>query len=141
MGSAVLLLAACGSPEGVGALEAEAGPRDALPAYMEEAGLDLASSRLLAESGEVAFYAAKPAADGAASAACIVIDARDGESSWVAGCSEKAPVAAGRGGVQAMLVPDGFDPTRPAGGGLDPNVNLLEQGWEELHENLLVKGL
>jgi hypothetical protein len=128
MGLAALLVAACGGPEGVAAFEVEAAPRDALPAYLKAAELDAASSRFLAESDGVAFYAAKPAADGAASAACIVIDGQRDGSSWVVGCSEKAPVATGIDGVRAMLVTDGFDSSR-----------LQQDGWRELHPNLLVK--
>ncbi|MGF9662478.1 hypothetical protein AAIH25_11480 [Arthrobacter crystallopoietes] len=128
MGLAALVAAACGGPEGVGAFEVEAAPRDALPAYLKAAELDAASSRFLAESDGVAFYAAKPAADGAASAACIVIDGQRDGSSWVVGCSEKAPVATGIEGVRAMLVTDGFDSSR-----------LQQDGWRELHPNLLVK--
>lgn len=127
-GLAALVLTACGGPEGVGAFAEEATPRDALPGYLKAAELDPASSRLLAESDGVAFYAAKPAADGAASAACIVIDGRRDGSSWVVGCSEKAPVATGIDGVQAMLVTDGFDSSE-----------LQQDGWRELHPNLLVK--
>jgi hypothetical protein len=128
MGLAALLVAACGGPEGVAAFEVEAAPRDALPAYLKAAELDAASSRFLAESDGVAFYAAKPAADGAASAACIVIDGQRDGSSWVVGCSEKAPVATGIDGVRAMLVTDGFDSSK-----------LQQDGWRELHPNLLVK--
>jgi hypothetical protein len=128
MGLAALLVAACGGPEGVAAFEVEAAPRDALPSYLKAAELDAASSRLLAESDGVAFYAAKPAADGAASAACIVIDGERDGSSWVVGCSEKAPVATGIDGVRAMLVTDGFDSSK-----------LQQDGWRELHPNLLVK--
>ena len=128
MGLAALLVAACGGPEGVVAFEVEAAPRDALPAYLKAAELDAASSRFLAESDGVAFYAAKPAADGAASAACIVIDGERDGSSWVVGCSEKAPVATGIDGVRAMLVTDGFDSSK-----------LQQDGWRELHPNLLVK--
>jgi hypothetical protein len=128
MGLAALLVAACGGPEGVAAFEVEAAPRDALPAYLKAAELDAASSRFLAESDGVAFYAAKPAADGAASAACIVIDGERDGSSWVVGCSEKAPVATGIDGVRAMLVTDGFDSSK-----------LQQDGWRELHPNLLVK--
>lgn len=127
-GLAALMLAACGGPEGVGAFEEEAAPRDALPAYLKAAELDSASSRFLAESDGFAFYAAKPAADGAASAACIVIDGQRDGSSWVVGCSEKAPVATGIDGVQAMLVTDGFDSSA-----------LRQDGWQELHPNLLVR--
>ena len=127
-GLAALLVAACGGPEGVAAFEVEAAPRDALPAYLKAAELDAASSRFLAESDGVAFYAAKPAADGAASAACIVIDGERDGSSWVVGCSEKAPVATGIDGVRAMLVTDGFDSSK-----------LQQDGWRELHPNLLVK--
>ena len=128
MGLAALLVAACGGPEGVVAFEVEAAPRDALPAYLKAAELDAASSRFLAESDGVAFYAAKPAADGAASAACIVIDGERDGSSWVVGCSEKAPVATGIDGMRAMLVTDGFDSSK-----------LQQDGWRELHPNLLVK--
>ncbi|NMR31364.1 hypothetical protein [Crystallibacter degradans] len=127
---AVLALAGCsGGPEGVGALEQDATAGDALPAYARDAKIVPSSSRLLGEAAELKFYVAKPANASAASAVCVVVD-RGHEQDWGSGCSQSAPVSLMYGGVEAMLVPDGFNAGK-----------LVDEGWAQLHANLLVAGL
>jgi hypothetical protein len=126
----VLASAGCsGGPEGVAALEQDATAGDALPAYVQDARINTASSRLLGEADDLSFYVAKPADASAASAVCVIVD-RGRVQDWGSGCSQSAPVSLMTGGVEAMLVPDGFNAGK-----------LVDEGWAQLHANLLVAGL
>jgi len=136
---ALLALAGCGGPTaGVSALTDKSAAVVELPVHVElppEADLD--SARFLVEREDFAFYATRATPDGF----CIAIVNRQIDSQWVAGCSTEAPrqfmpgdlgqiEVSGAGGVSAKLAVDGYDASKD-----------LADGWEQLHPNLLVRGL
>ncbi|MGM0930164.1 MAG: hypothetical protein ACQEXN_10680 [Actinomycetota bacterium] len=135
----LLALAGCGGSKSSvsGLAEAPAGG-DELPAHVElppEADPD--SARLLAEKDDYAFYTTRAAPSGF----CVAIVHRQVDSEWVSGCSAALPrqftpghpspiMLMGAGGVTAKLLVDGYDASKD-----------LADGWEQLHPNLLVRGL
>jgi hypothetical protein len=136
---ALLALASCGGPTaGVSALAETSAAGDELPVHVElppEAIVD--SARLLVERDDFAFYATRATPDGF----CVAIVNRQINSEWVAGCSTEVPrqfmpgnlgpiEVSGAGGVSAKLAVDGYDASKD-----------LADGWEQLHPNLLVRGL
>jgi hypothetical protein len=140
-GAALLLaVAGCGGPNAsVAALAKAPAAGDELPAQVElppEADAD--SARLLAEQDDYAFYTARTAPNGF----CVVIVNQKIEANWVAGCTTTLPrqftpsdpslieVSGAGGGVTAKLAVDGYDVSKD-----------LADGWEQLHPNLLVRGL
>ncbi|MEV7649604.1 hypothetical protein [Arthrobacter sp. NPDC089319] len=136
---ALLALAGCGGAKPVVSAMAQ-GPiaEDKLPTHVNlgpEADPD--SARLLAEQDDYAFYATRADPDGF----CVVIVNRQVDSDWVTGCATSLPPhfnprgqspikVAGPAGVIAKLALDGYDAT-----------DDLADGWEQLHPNLLVRGL
>jgi hypothetical protein len=96
---------------------------------VQDERINTSSSRLLGEADELSFYVAKPANASAASAVCVIVD-RGREQDWGSGCAQSAPVSLMTGGVEAMLVPDGFNAEK-----------LVDEGWTQLHANLLVAGI
>lgn len=129
----LLALAGCSSDpkSGVSALEASAGPADRLATEdAETLGVSADSVRLLAKEGPYAFYAAVPE-NGADAGVCLVVeDEARGPQAGCGGIPSTRPLELGIGGLQARLIVDDYDSS-----------GELANGWEQLHQNLLVRGL
>lgn len=134
-----LAVSACGGETSQGgtaliaALKAEQSAKDKLPAHITEAGVDPESTRLAAERDGYAFYLAIPAEVHGADEACVVIENLKDETGWMTACSTIAgniPMVGQIRGVSASVVPDNYDAT-----------TRIENGWQQIHENLLVMGL
>ncbi len=137
-GAVVLLaLAGCGgSTAGFSALTDKSAAAVELPAHIEVADVAPGSVRLLAEQDDHAFYVANALPGGV----CLIYANHKHESDWQAGCALTEPrqfsptepsrlEISGRG-LTAKLAVDGYDASKD-----------LADGWEQLHPNLLVRGL
>ncbi|MBD8042366.1 hypothetical protein H9638_00925 [Arthrobacter sp. Sa2BUA2] len=125
--AAGLLLGGCSAPPPPFAIfESEAGEQDTLPSWVRlEAGGD--EVRYLASAGTARYYVSRSSTDH-----CLVTVFEDRDQSWSAGCSgglaSGLVVSSTAPGAGAALVVDGY-----AG-----RNDIAAEGWEQLHENLLV---
>jgi hypothetical protein len=133
----LLALAGCGgATASVSALTEKAATPVELPAHIEVEHVAPGSVRLLAEQDDHAFYAAKALPGGV----CLIYANRQDDSNWIAGCTlaeprqfspaEPSPLEISGSGIKAKLAVDGYDVSQD-----------LADGWEQLHPNLLVRGL
>jgi hypothetical protein len=125
------MLAGCsGHGAGLEVLGREPAGGDLVPAEVAAAGgLEEGTTRLLAEADGKAYYVSEIA--GPAHDLCLSLLAGEDKAEpvdWTHGCSAGIPLTVERSGVRAQLVPDGFDAS-----------SLIEQGWRQLHPNLLVQ--
>ncbi|MET1155690.1 hypothetical protein [Arthrobacter sp.] len=137
-GAALLLaLAGCGgSTAGFSALTEKDATAVELPAHIEVEHVAPGSVRLLAERDDHSFYVANALPGGV----CLIYANRQHDSSWLAGCTlaeprqfsptEPSPLEISGSGINAKLAVDGYDASKD-----------LADGWEQLHPNLLVRGL
>ncbi|WP_026550105.1 hypothetical protein [Arthrobacter sp. Br18] len=122
------LLAACEEAPVLGILEREQGEQDMVTIQRDLEGVDLSSTRFLAEAGPIEYFVATPA-DSDGRTACLLIE----EGIGVA--LECGPLTAGQAGVlirdsrmAAVLLPDDYD-----------RDSLDAQGYRLLHPNLAVR--
>lgn len=130
--SVVLCLAvtSCSSGPTVTALDADQTDQDVIPGYIT--GVDPESTRFAAEREDYEFYLARPEGWLQEAEACVVIVHKQDESSWAAACSNVSPTVPMVGqtqGISASVIPDDYDVSE-----------RIAEGWEQVHENLLVKG-
>jgi hypothetical protein len=129
VGLAVLGLTACTGPV-LGVLEQEPTDRDQLTIRTDLDGIDLATTRFLAERDGVEYFAARPVqGNGGQDTVCLLVEEGIGVG------LECAPLARGAVGatirdnrVTAVLLPDGIDRN-----------DLTDEGFELLHPNLAVR--
>ena len=130
-GVVLLALAGCaGATSGISALQVPAGPDDKLVGGAEVLRVAPGSVRLLADTGDFAFYAAVPDNPAERGVCVIIVEVEASGASSGCGGTGREPVELGTAGVWAKLVQDNYD------AGKD-----LAEGWEQLHPNLLVRGL
>jgi hypothetical protein len=129
----MLALAGCGSHPryGISALDAPAVPADH---FSGSANLRIKadSARLLVEENDYAFYAGLPDDPADGGSVCLIVHRLGGED-MSAGCGGNVSLGAvevGSFGLKAKLTADGYDASRE-----------LAEGWRQLHQNLLVRGL
>lgn len=126
-----LTVASCSGGPTVTALDAEQTEQDVLPAHIMEAAVDPDSTRFAAERESYAFYLARPLNAVHDTEACVVIVHNQDETGWMAACSNVSPAVlmVGQiGGLSASVIPDNYDASE-----------RIADGWERVHENLLVK--
>lgn len=128
--AALLGLTGCAGPV-LGLLEREPTEQDALTIRTDLDGIDLDSTRLLAERDGVEYFAATPSdgVDADPSTVCLLVEEGIGVG------LECAPLRPGGAGamirdsrVTAVLLPDSFD-----------RDGLIEDGYELLHPNLALR--
>lgn len=121
---ALLSVSGCGqNPTGISLLEEPATASDELPAEFDSHPLEADSARFATEHDGVSYFLAKPAENEAAASVCIVA-----VEPGVSGCSGSAETAISFLGVEARTVQDDAD--------ID---DLVDEGWEAVHDNLLVR--
>jgi hypothetical protein len=129
IGLSVLGLAACSGPV-LGLLDQEQTDRDQLTIRTDLDGIDLATTRFLAERDGVEYFAARPVQGNSdEDTVCLLIEEGIGVG------LECAPLARGAAGatirdsrVTAVLLPDDVDRN-----------DLTDEGFELLHPNLAVR--
>lgn len=125
-----LALGGCSAPPPpFGIFDADAGEQDILPSWVRlETGGD--EVRYLTTRGAERYYVSRSSTDH-----CLVIVFEDRDESWSAGCSG----GLGQGLVLAHSVPGAGTAALVVDGYTDRN-DITEEGWQQLHENVLVKG-
>ncbi|THJ67979.1 hypothetical protein E8P82_03930 [Arthrobacter echini] len=126
----VLGLSGCAGGPVIDVLDEEQTDQDVLTIQTDLDGIDLASTRFLAERDGVEYFAARPEADsGAAGSVCLLVQEGIGVG------LECGPLEAGTAGptirdsrVTAVLLPDQIDRN-----------DLADQGFELLHPNLAIR--
>jgi hypothetical protein len=131
-GALVLLaLAGCSDPKSrVSALEGPAGTEDAFTGDTRTRGISATSARLLVKENGYSFYAAM--SDSPSGGVCLVIQNVEADEAASA-CTDSIrlhPVELETIGVKANLTADEYDASKE-----------LDEGWRQLHQNLLVFGL
>lgn len=126
-----LTVTSCSSGPTVAVLGTDQTDHDVIPGYIT--GVAPESIRFAAERGDYAFYLARPEDWVRDAEACVVIVHKRDETGWVAACSNVSPAVPMVGqtrGISASVIPDNYDPSE-----------RIAEGWEQVHENLLVKGV
>ena len=127
--SAVLALTACAGPV-LGVLDEEQAQQDVLTIQTDLDGIDLATTRFLAEQDGVEYFAARPTA-GSASEDTVCLLAEEGIGVGLE-CTPLEPGAAGAvmrdSRATVVLLPDDID--RNA---------LADDGFDLLHPNLAIR--
>ena len=131
-GAAVLLaLAGCvNDPKmEISTLKAPAGSADSFGEGAEALAVAPDSTRLLAEEGGFAFYAALPDDPGNGEV-CLVIQTpeREHAASTCGNMHSLHPLELGTAGVKAKLAVDDYEASKELG-----------EGWRQLHKNLLLR--
>ncbi|MDN4612414.1 hypothetical protein [Arthrobacter burdickii] len=128
--AAVLALAGCTGGPALGLLEKEQTEQDILTIQTDLDGIDLASTRFLAERDGVEYFAARPVeGNGTGDTVCLLVEEGLGVGLECAPLERGAAGAAIRDSrVTAVLLPDDMD--RDA---------LTDEGFELLHPNLAVR--
>jgi len=122
-----LLLSGCAQGgTGINILDTPPADKDALPADFDSSAIQPDSARFAVEHEGISYFLAKPAkpAEPAAAAAVCIVVVEPG----IIGCGSAPETLVGFGGGEAQTVRDGDDVTE-----------LTDQGWTQIHENLLVR--
>lgn len=125
----ILLVSGCSQGSaGVDLLDEPATADQTLPAEFHGDDVEPGSARFVAEYEGMSYFLAKPADPGMANGVCLV--AMEAESMACGGLSSDATqlVALDVAGTEARVVRDGTDTT-----------DLADDGWIQIHENLLVR--
>ncbi|TYC98872.1 hypothetical protein FQ377_07600 [Arthrobacter echini] len=133
-GVCTLVLAGCTGGSLIGVLDEEQQGQDVLTIQTDLDGIDLATTRLLAERDGVEYFVARPeagaeAGGGAADTVCLLVEEGIGVG------LECGPLERGAAGptirdsrVTVVLLPDDIDRN-----------DLADQGFELLHPNLAIR--
>ncbi|GAA1121822.1 hypothetical protein [Citricoccus alkalitolerans] len=125
----LLLFSGCSQGSGgVGLLDEPATADQTLPADLYGGDVEPDSARWVAKHEGISYFLAKPAEPGLAHGVCLV--AMEAESIACGGPSSNATqlVSLDTAGTEARVVRDGTDTTE-----------LTDEGWTQIHENLLVR--
>jgi hypothetical protein len=126
----LLLVSGCSNQakSGIGVLDEPAANDRTLPANLYRGEMEPDSARFVGEHEGISYFLAKPADPGMAGGVCIV--AVEAESSACGGPSNVDTQLAtlGVAGAEARVVRDGANTT-----------DLTDDGWTQVHENLLVR--
>ncbi|MBD7994902.1 hypothetical protein H9639_06280 [Arthrobacter sp. Sa2CUA1] len=126
--AAGLLLGGCSAtPPPFGIFDTEAGEQDVLPRWvrLEVGGEEV---RYLTSNETARYYVSRSSTDH-----CLVVVFEDRDESWSAACN---------GGLGSGLVVESTAPgshTALVVDGYAERNNIAEEGWQQLHENVLVK--
>ncbi len=125
-----LVLAGCTGGSLIGVLDEEQQDQDVLTIQTDLDGIDLATTRLLAERDGVEYFVARPESDGgAADTVCLLVEEGIGVGLECGALERGAAGPTIRDSrVTAVLLPDDVDRN-----------DMADQGFELLHPNLAVR--